>query len=91
MVLAEELAERRRREHAPGPVADMEDAGDPGIAVLTQGNHERRRAKLVPDRPVRVVPEPLIGTPYRRCHGVYLTSESGSVSWPRADNPMGAD
>ena len=38
MVLAEELAEMRRREHAPGPVADMEDAGDPGITVLTQGN-----------------------------------------------------
>ena len=71
VVLAEELSERRRREHATGTVSLMAAASESEVDGLTQGSPKRRRTELflggARDRPVQraVAPEPITGTASR--------------------------
>ena len=71
VVLAEELAERRRRAHATDPVTDREAGREDGEDARSEGSHKHRKTGLqlgaAGDRTGEetAAPEPIVGTTTR--------------------------
>ena len=72
VVLAEELADRRRRAHATGPVTDREAEREDVAVARSEGDHKRRKTGLqlggAGDRPGERTgtPEPIVDTTSKR-------------------------
>ena len=67
VVLAEELAERRRRAHATDPVTDREAGREDGEDARSEGSHKHRNTglQLGAAGEETAAPEPIVGTTTR--------------------------